>query len=189
MGSTELASIGRSSGAGRARVIVAPEQSRKILRYRNPEVTAGNLFVAIGSGLAVVGLVDLAMLWYPMQLGSVGWEFAAVSRTFTNSPMTMVGLVLVAFGLIRRGTHPAMIRGAAVVFAVLSLILVAMGMLFAMSAPAVLFQTSGEAATEALKRAILKNGVEIVVYPAVLIGIAAILWHGVKTEECQEESE
>ena len=187
MGSTKLADTAMSTGAARTRVMVDAERSRKILRYRNPEVTAGNLFVAIGSGLAVVGLVDLAMLWYPMRLGVVGWEFAAVSRTFTNAPMTMVGLVLVAFGLIRRGTHPAMIRGAAVVFAVLSLILVAMGMLFAMSAPAVLFQTSGEAATEALKRAMVKNGVEIVVYPAVLIGIAVILWHGVKREESEEE--
>ena len=112
--STILADVRTSSRAG---VLTDTERSRKTLRYRNPEVTAGSLFVAIGSGLAVVGLVDLAMLWYPMQLGSAGWEFAAVSRTFTNAPMTMVGLVLVAFGLIRRGTHPAMIRGAAVVFA------------------------------------------------------------------------
>jgi len=165
----------RSTAADRARVHVdtAPR----------PDVTAGNLFVAIGSGLAVVGLVDIGLLWFPMQGGSPGWEFAAVSRTFTNAPMTLVGLVLIAFGLVRRGTRPEVIRGAAVAFAALAFILVAIGMLFAMAAPAVLFQTTTGVATEALKRAIVKNGVEIVVYPTVLVGIAVILWRGVAEEK------
>ena len=165
-----------------ARSHVRAVRSRTLV-YRDPEATTASLFVAIGSALAVVGLVDLAMVWFPLQLGTVGWEFAAVSRTFTNAPMTMMGLVLVAFGLVRRGTRPAMMRGAAVVFAALSCILIAMGILFALSAPAVLFQASGEVASGVLKRAILKNGVEIVVYPTVLLVIAAILWHGVREDK------
>ena len=166
-------------------LIVDANAPGKILRYRNSEWTAGSLLVAIGGALAVVGMTDLALLWFPMQLGVAGWEFATVSRTFTNAPMTMVGLVLVAYGLVRKGAPPAMIRTIAVGFAVLSFVLVAIGMLYAMAAPAVLFQSSGEAATT-LKRAIIKNGVEIVVYPVVLLGIAAILWNAVSKEVNKE---
>jgi hypothetical protein len=183
--STEPAVNRPVGGVGFAPVPIMDTEQSPTLQYRDPSVTEGNLFLALGTALAVVGAFDLALLWIPMQVGSAGWEFAAVSRTFTNVPMTMVGLVMMAFGLVRRGTRPTMIRRVAVVFAVLSFVLVAMGLLFALAAPAVLSQASEGAAASALKRAIFKNGVEIVVYPAVLLVVAAILWQSVwedKTE-------
>ena len=136
--------------------------------------------------MAVVGMSDLALLWFPMQFGSVGWEFATISRTFTNAPMTMVGLIMVAYGLVRRGASPVMVRGMAIGFVVLSMVLVGMGVLYASVAPAVLGQNSEEAAPQ-LARAIIKNGVEIVVYPLGLLGIAAILWHGVGKEVSKDK--
>lgn len=176
--STKPAVRRAGGGVGRAPVPLMDPEAAPVLQYRDPPVTEGSLFLALGCALAVVGVFDLALLWVPMELGTAGWEFAAVSRTFTNAPMTMVGLVLIAFGLVRRGTRPTMIRRASVAFAALSFVLVAMGLLYALAAPAVLSQASGEGAT-ALKRAMLKNGVEIVVYPAVLMLIAAILWQAV----------
>lgn len=176
MDSTELA---KKSVGGSAPVPMLDSSPTAKLVYRDADATAGNLFVAIGAALTVVGLVDIGLLWFPMQLGTAGWEFATVSRTFTNAPMTMVGLVLMAFGLVRRRTRPAMVKRVAVVFAGLSFVLVAMGMLFGLAAPAVLSQVSGEEAVGALKRAMVKNGIEIVVYPTVLLVIAAILWNAV----------
>ena len=182
MDSTELA---KKRASTRAPVPIVDSGPSWKLVYHDPDKTAGSLFVAIGSALAVVGLVDLALLWFPMQLGTAGWEFAAVSRTFTSAPMTMVGLVLIAFGLVRRGTRPTMIRKVAMGFVALSFVLVAMGMLFGLAAPAVLSQASGEpAATAALKRAMVKNGIEIVVYPTVLLVIATILWNAVREDKC-----
>lgn len=184
MDSTKLAEK-KGDKMGRAPItVVDAGPSRKFI-YRDPRVTEGSLFVAIGSGLAVVGLVDLALLWFPMQMGTAAWEFATISRTFTNAPMTMVGLVLIAVGLLRRGIRPIVIRRAAFVFAALSFVLVAMGMLFGLAVPAVLSQASGDAASEALKRVILKNGIEIVVYPTVLLLIAVILWHAVREDKCE----
>lgn len=179
MDSTKIAGNEGGRRADEAPVAVLDKQGTSVLRYRDPAVTEGSLFFAIGSALAVVGVIDLSLVWFPMQLGTAGWEFAAVSRTFTNAPMTMVGLVLMAFGLVRRGTRPTMVRRMSVLFAALSLVLVAMGMLFALAAPAVLAQAAGGAAASALKRAIFKNGVEIVVYPVMLLTVAAILWRAV----------
>ena len=118
-----------------------------------------------------------------MQLGTAGWEFATVSRTFTNAPMTMVGAVLVAFGLVWRGINPRVMRRVAVLFVALSLILLVMGMLYGLAAPAVWSQLSEAAAVNALKRTLVKNGLEIVVYPTVLLLIAAILWYGVREDK------
>jgi uncharacterized membrane protein YidH (DUF202 family) len=164
-------------------VPIVDVETSVVLEYKDPKATEGSLFVTIGAALALVGLVDLGLLWFPMQLGTAGWEFAAVSRTFTNAPMTMMGLVLVAVGLVRRGTGAVMMRRVAMLFALLSFVLVAMGMLFGLAAPAVLSQASGEAAVSALKRAMLKNGVEIVVYPITLLVLAAVLWNAVREEK------
>lgn len=179
MDSTEPAVNKAGGGVGQAPVPLMDVERSSVLEYRDPQATEGNLFLALGVALTVVGAVDLGLLWVPLQLGTAGWEFAAVSRTFSNAPMTRFGLVLIAFGLVRRGTGPKMIRRVSVVFAVLSFVLVAMGLLFALAAPAVLAQAAEGAATGALKRAMLKNGVEIVVYPAVLLVISAILWQAV----------
>jgi hypothetical protein len=62
-----------------------------------------------------------------------------------------------------------------VVFGVLALVLVAMGLLYALAVPAVINQ-AGPEAMEALKRAIIKNGTEIVVYPVVFGLVSIMLW-------------
>jgi hypothetical protein len=154
-----------------------------VLVYRDPRATEGQLFVVVGLALALVGFVDLLLLWFPTQLGTAGWEFATASRTFTNVPMTMVGLVLVAVGLVRRGTRPVIVRRLAVIFAALSFVLMAIGLLFALSAFAVLSQASGDTAADALQRAIVKNGVEIVAYPITFLAMATILWRAVREDK------
>ena len=137
------------------------------------------MFVAIGVAFALVGLVDLGLLWIPLRIGTPGWEFATVSRTFTNVPMTAFGLVLVAYGLMRHpARHPVWTRGAAVVFGLLTFVLVVMGLLYALSVPAVYLQ-AGPDATEALTRAVIKNGTEIVVYPVVFALVSIMLWRAV----------
>jgi hypothetical protein len=181
--STELADEKPEARAWLAHAPSGDSDRPQGLEYKDPNATDGGLFIAIGSALALVGVVDLAFLWFPLQLGTAGWEFVTVSRTFTNAPMTMVGLVFIASGLMRRGTRPETMRRVAFAFAALSFVLVLLGMLFGLAAPAVLAQTSGETAVLAMKRAMMKNGVEIVVYPITLVVIAAILMRGVREKK------
>ena len=181
--STELANEKPGARAWQAHVPAEDPGREQVFEPKDPKETEGSLFLAIGSALAVVGLVDIGLLWYPVQLGSAGWEFATVSRTFTSAPMTLVGLVLMASGLLRRGVSPGVVRGMAFGFAALSFLLVLLAMLFGLAAPAALSQVSGEAAISALRRAMAKNVVEMVVYPITLVVIAAKLLRSVREDK------
>ena len=149
-------------------------------RFQDAPGTAANLFLAIGAVFGVVGLVDLGMLWTPARVGTAAWEFATISQTFTNLPVPTFGLLFVTLGLVLHPTrHPLWIRGAAAAFGIIALILVGMGLLFALSVPVVVGAASPEM-TGALKRAILKNGTEIVAYPIAFGVLGMLLWRGVK---------
>ncbi len=159
--------------------VVATEEKQRKQRLLEPEVTAANLFMTVGSAFVLVGLVDLGLLWIPVRIGTAGWEFATVSRTLTNMPMTAFGLVLVTFGFLRNpARHPGWTRGISVVFGLVALVVAAMGLLYALAAPAVVKQ-AGPDALEALTRAIIKNGTEIVVYPVTFGFVSIMLWRAV----------
>lgn len=149
-------------------------------RLRNPRATTANMMVAVGAALVLVALVDVAIVWTPLRLGTPGWEFATISRTFTNVPMTAIGWVLIAFGVVRHpDRHVFWTRGVAAAFAAMALILLGMGAVYALSVPAVVREAT-PGVTDALKRALLKTGTEIVVYTTVFGLVSVILWWGVE---------
>ena len=158
-------------------LIVLGKESSRALRYRNPQLTEGNLLVVVGSVLAVVGLADLALHWFPMQLEIEGWWLGTLSQSLANLPTSMIGLVLIAYGLLRRGTPAIVMRGVAAGFAALSVFLVAIGLLYIVAGRFGMTAASGGATRPT--KAILMNSIEIVVYPIGLLGMAAILWYGV----------
>ncbi len=170
-------------GANTGAVFVSAETGkapRVKYRHRDAPGTVANLFLAIGAVFGIVGLVDLTMLWTPARLGTAAWEFATISQTFTNLPVPTFGLLFVTLGLVLHPTrHPLWIRGAAAALGIVALILVSMGLLFALSVPAVVGAASPEV-IGALKRAILKNGTEIVAYPTAFGVLSMVLWRGVE---------
>ncbi len=171
----------RSQRRATGTLVTVPKPRKRGPKYRlrDPEATSANLFFAIGVAFALVGLVDLGMLWTPPRIGTPGWEFMTVSRTLTNVPMTAFGLALVAYGLLRNpARHPGWTRGASVIFGLLALILAAMGLLYGLATPAVIKQ-AGPEAMEALTRAMIKSGTEIVVYPAIFGSVSIMLWRAV----------
>ncbi len=149
-------------------------------RLRNARATTANMMVAVGAALVFVALVDVAIVWTPLRLGTPGWEFATISRTFTNVPMTAIGWVLIALGVVRHpDRHVFWTRGVAGAFAAMALILLAMGAVYALSVPAVVREATPEV-TDALKRALLKTSTEIVVYTTVFGLVGVMLWRGVE---------
>lgn len=149
-------------------------------RLRNGRATTANMMVAVGAALVFVALVDVAIVWTPLRLGTPGWEFATISRTFTNVPMTAIGWVLIAFGVVRHpDRHVFWTRGVGAAFAAMALILLGMGVVYWLSVPAVVREATPEV-TGALKRALLKTGTEIVVYTTVFGFVGVMLWRGVE---------
>jgi hypothetical protein len=130
----------------------------------------------LGAAFLLVGLVDLVLLWIPMRMDSVAWEFATVGRTLDGLPMPVLGIGLLAYGASR---HPRLglrsLRGFAGMFAFLAVVLAVLAGLFGTLVPAVLRQTPIEA-LEGVRRGVIRHAVQAVVYPLAFFGIALILW-------------
>jgi hypothetical protein len=149
---------------------------RESKRAADRSRVAAKIPMVLGAAFVVVGLVDLVLLWIPVRLDSVAWEFATVGRTFDGLPMPVLGLGLIAYGAAR---HPRFGTGAmrsfAWVLATGALALIALGVLFATLAPAVISQTPAEA-VEGLRRNVIRHAVQSVVYPTTLIALAVFAW-------------
>lgn len=134
------------------------------------------MFIVAGLAFALVGTLDLLLLWMPVRLNSLAWEYATVARTFDAIPMPALGLLLVAFGSLRQGRVPRRrIRIVAATFAMLGVLSVGLGLLLLTAVPAVLSQTPVEAA-EAARRAAARHATQAVVYPVAWLTVAVGLW-------------
>lgn len=155
------------------RVVVTREPRRTPDRLR---AATAQIPIILGAAFLIVGLVDLILLWIPMRMDSVAWEFATVGRTLDGLPMPALGIGLLAYGASR---HPRMglrsLRGFAGMFAFLTLVLAVLAGLFATLAPAVLSQTPIEALAGA-RRGVIRHAVQAVVYPLAFFGLTLILW-------------
>jgi hypothetical protein len=161
-----------------ASVVVTRDSKRGVERAR----TAAKIPIVLGTAFLLVGLVDLALLWIPVRLDSVAWEFATIGRTLDALPMPVLGLGLVAYGAVR---HPRVgvggMRGLAWVLAAVALVLIALGVLFTTLAPAVVAQTPAEA-LEGLHRAVIRHAVQSVVYPVALLVLAVLAWRSKRSQ-------
>jgi hypothetical protein len=150
------------------------------LRLRDADATAASLIMATGATFAIIGLVDLALMWYPLRLGSAPWEFGTLSSTFDNLPMTALGVALVTLGVIR---HPWLgatwVRGVAVLYVILGVLLLGMAVLYGLAAVEVIGRAPQES-MGAFKRALVKNVVEIVAYLGATSFLAVACWRGVE---------
>ena len=162
------------------RVVLGARSTGLVLR--DPEATAYGLLVLLGAAFAIVGLADLTLLWVPLRLGNVNWEFAAVSRTFASIPMSGLGLGLVAYGLVRHpGAHPRLVQASAVFFGAWTSFLLLLGFIYVTALPSVI-RDPPRGGFDALGTTIVKTSIEIVVYSLTFGVIAFILWRAVKKE-------
>ncbi len=173
--------------AGRSRRLLGMEKVERErwgkFKIRDAESTSASLVITLGAALLVVGMVHLGVLWAPGRLGRPSWEFGTLSQTFTNVPLMMTGLILLTYGKIRHPrTHPSWPRRAAVGFIILAVFLSSMGAFYAMVLPEV-FRQAPAPSVEPLIRTVVRNGAEIVVYPAVCLTVALMLWRGVARRE------
>ena len=151
------------------------------------------VLVAVGLVLAVAGLVDVGLFYWPMRFGDAEWEFGTIAQTFDALPLPTLGLALVAVGLWARGGRPAWMRGMAAVFAIAAAIAVFLGLIFLLDVPVALKALSRAAATaqqrgvppnplvsSGLKRGIGKAVIFAVAYAAGYATISVTLWRGVR---------
>lgn len=160
--------------------LVGPDGTgRPAVRTRD---AVARLILIAGSTFALVGLADMALLWLPARPGNVAWEYATVGRTLDSMPMPALGLVLIGYGVLR-ASRPTVngVRLVAAVFLVFGLLSLFLAFLFLTSAPAVLSQTPPEA-SDAVRRAATRHGVQSILYPLAWFAIAIVVWRARTTE-------
>lgn len=163
---------------GSERIVTGVDESN--LRVTDAEATGATLLAALGAAFLLVGLVDLALLWWPLRFESSAWEFATLSRTLGSVPMSGLGLGLLAYGLVR---HPrssgTWVRVFAVLFLVAAAGFVVMGGLYVTVVPDVLRDTPPEGMT-GVNRALIKNSAEVVCYTIIFALIGFRMWGSVE---------
>ena len=122
----------------------------------------------------VIGLADMALVWYPLRPGNPAWEFGAVDLTFSSLPVVTIGFAgllasALALGRTRFGVALALIA-----------LLVALGcvggyLLFLSDVPLALRNSPAEV-IPGIRKAIFRNSVFAVCFTTAYLaaGIATL---------------
>jgi hypothetical protein len=177
-----LGDANSSEAAGKAarggRVVIGEEGAE--LTVTNPEALSVWMLAALGVAFVIIGLTELALLWWPLGFGNAIWEFGTLSTTFDSVPMWGLGAGLIVFAVLRSArTRPIWVRVLAVACVVVVLIFLVFALVYVTATPEVLRQTPPEA-MGAVRRSIAKTLVEIVAYTGVFGLVAVMLWRGVR---------
>jgi hypothetical protein len=120
------------------------------------------VLAALGCVLCAVGWFDWALVWVPLRFGNAEWEFGAISAAVDGLPLGTIGVSAVAAAAVMRGWWvPAMVIG--IFAAVLVLVLLAAGVLYALDAP-LAYRSIAEGARPTLLRAIARTAVSALAY-------------------------
>ena len=134
-----------------------------------------SLLGGMGTALFLVGMVDLILTWLPFSFGNPEWEFGTVSATLNGMPVPAVGLVLVlSYAYVMRSRWQ--LRALAVVSVLLAVGVLAAVALYVTDVPLALRSVPDPALRVGLWKAIVKTGLQGVVYPPVFLWLAGNAW-------------
>ena len=133
------------------------------------------VFGAIGVVLFLVGLVKVALLWLPAELGEQEWEYGTSSNFFDVFPLLGLGIGFLTASALALGRKWAA-RGTATFALLLAVFMWLAFALFATVFPAALRAVGDPLAMTPLKKAAAKTLVEAVVYPFGLLWLAGAAW-------------
>lgn len=111
-----------------------------------------------GFGLAVVGLADAAVNWYPLAFSSPEWEFGTISMTFGTLPMISMGLAGLLGSVLARGSRWGVIATSGFLL-LLALVVLALFVVFLSDVPLALRATAREGTKFVIRRGIIRTGI------------------------------
>ncbi len=127
----------------------------------------------IGLSFTILGLLDIALGWYPPAFGNPEWEFGTISGSLNALAIPMLGLYLVLASAIARSDRRAA-RTVAVVMGLLLLILLGLGVLYLTVVPLAIKSVAGNALVAlGMKKAIVK-AVTLGMADAVLLAVGMV---------------
>lgn len=107
--------------------------------------------------LAVIGLADVVMHWFPPAFHSPEWEFATVAMSLGSLPLLTMGLAAMLGSVLARGSRPG-ILAVSIVLLLLAVAVAAAYGLFLMDVPLAL-RASKSPAGLTIRKAIVRTSV------------------------------
>lgn len=115
----------------------------------------------IGFAFAVLGLVDIALGWYPPAFGNPEWEFGTISGSLNALAIPMLGLYLALASAIARSDRRTA-RAIAGVMGLLLLTVLGLGVLYLTVLPLAVKAVAGNA--------LVSLGIKKAIFKAVMLG-------------------
>ena len=126
----------------------------------------------------IIGVADMALVWYPLRPGNPSWEFGAIDLSFSTLPLLTIGLGASLAAAIGRGR-----ARMAMFYAILSVLmgLVCLGgyLIFLSDVPLALRNSPPEVLT-GVKKAIFRNTVFGVAFTSAFIGTGVAVLRNLK---------
>lgn len=128
----------------------------------------------LGITIAIVGWVDLALLWHPLQFGNAEWEFGTISAHFDGMPLGTIGLATVAIGLMGLGWRRTT-RFLSVLILAVTAGLLAIAVIYGLDVPLALKGTQPQLHS-AVTKAVIKTTAYVVTYVGFYLWLAITCW-------------
>jgi len=110
----------------------------------------------LGLVLLVVGVIDVALRWYPVAFKSPEWEFATTSISIASLPIVSIGAVSLLFSFLQRGARPGVII-IGVLFTLLALLVMVWLIPFGLDVPIALGAISAPGPRTEILKAIART--------------------------------
>lgn len=147
-------------------VVGQAEGAKRGLKAGGPE---WRVLLMVGAVLAVVGAVDIALVWYPARFGVAEFEFASVATSLNTMPVVTLGL-----GLVVAASSALEVRSLAWstvgLSAAVGLFLLASAVLYGLTLPLALQAEVEPIIMTGIKKQAAKSAVQLVAY-----GVAYLL--------------
>lgn len=143
--------------------IVVGQPGGSEARTHRPPGPEWQILLVVGLLFVVVGLVDIALVWYPARFGVAEFEFASVSASLNSLPVVTMGVAL----LVAASSKLALRKTAWLALAVivlLGLLVLVGGVLFGLTVPLALQAEVEPTILTGIKKQVAKGAVQLVAY-------------------------
>jgi Ca2+/Na+ antiporter len=139
---------------------------------RNSSPFAWDLLGLLGFALFVVGGSDFLLSWFPWRFGNPEWEFGTITAALNAMPAGLMGLTLLLIWA-HQSESAVWTRVLSGVILIWSVVLVALAVIYGLTLPLAARGFAVPNVGVGLKRAIARSLVQLVIYPVVMLWMAA----------------
>ncbi len=140
-----------------ARILIK-EEERRASSLRPSTPTAWRVIGWFGLVLAVIGLADALVNWFPLAFGSPEWEFGTISATFGSLPLVTMGLAGLLGSMLARGSRAGVLAVGLFVL-VVGVVVLGLYALFLTDVPMALRATAGKLGGLPIRRGIVRTSI------------------------------